>query len=56
MSGPFGGSLKTLTKERQTEIAKHLVKHAGKDWDALSDIERHEWMVEASFCVSWLVD
>lgn len=56
MSGPFGGSLKTLTQERQTEIARHLVKGAGKDWDKLSETERREWMVEASFCVSWLVE
>lgn len=46
--------LSTLTKERQTQIAIGLAKHHGKDWDSLSREEKQKYMIEATFCVSWL--
>lgn len=47
-------NLKGLTKEKQLEIAKRLANEAGKNWNYLSQIEKDEWLIEASFCVSWL--
>jgi hypothetical protein len=46
-------NLEDATENDINEKAKELVYEAGLEWTELSDEEKLDWVIDASFCFSW---